>query len=55
MATKTIYITVRMDIENPNVDEITDDMAQEVLNETDYIFNPVGDFLVETEICGINE
>jgi hypothetical protein len=55
MATKTTYITVRIDIDNPNVDEITDEDVQEIINEMDYYFETEGDFRLETEICGINE
>lgn len=55
MATKTIYITVRLDIENDKLDEITDENAQEVVSETEYSFGNVGDFKVESEICGIND
>ncbi len=56
MATKTIYITVRLDIENDKVSEITDDDVQEIISETDYNFGNVGDFkITDTEICGLNE
>ena len=55
MATKTVYITVRIDIDNPNLDEITDEDVNDVVSETDYRFNNVGDFTLETEICGLNE
>ena len=54
MATKTAYITVRIDIHNPNVDEIKDEDIQNIVNEMDYHFEPIGDFQLETEICGIN-
>lgn len=56
MATKTVYITVRLDIENDKVSEITDEGVQEVVSETDYSFGDVGDFkITDTEICGIND
>lgn len=55
MATKTAYITVRLDITNDKVDKITDEDIQEFINDTDYTFGNVGDFSVETEICGIND
>ena len=55
MATKTVYITVRIDIYNPNVDEITDEDIQNTISEMDYHFESTGDFQLETEICGINE
>jgi len=55
MATRTVYITVRVDIDNPNLPEITDEDINDVISETDYKFNQVGDFRLETEICGLNE
>lgn len=56
MATKTIYITVRLDIDNDKVSEITDDDVQEIISEIDYSFSDVEDFkITNTEICGINE
>jgi hypothetical protein len=55
MAERTTYITVRLDIHNPKTDEITDEDIQDVITEMDYHFEPVGDFELETEICGINE
>lgn len=55
MANRTIYITVRLDITNDKVETITDEDVQEVINEIDYSFSNVGDFEIETEICGLNE
>jgi hypothetical protein len=55
MANRTVYITVRLDITNDKVETITDDEVQEVINETDYAFGNVGNFELETEICGQNE
>ncbi|GAB6013557.1 hypothetical protein [Viscerimonas tarda] len=56
MATKTAYITVRLEIHNPEVDEITDEDVEEVINEMDYNFEVEGEFqITDTEICGINE
>lgn len=56
MPTKTVYITVRLDIEHDKVSEITDEDVQEVITETDYSFDDVGDFkITDTEICGIND
>ncbi len=55
MATKTIYITVRLDIENNKLNEITSNEVQDIVNEIDYDFQNVGDFIVQSEICGINE
>jgi len=55
MAIRTVYITVRINIDNPMLDKITDEDVDEVINETEYQFNAVGDFKLETEICGLNE
>lgn len=55
MADRTVYITVRLDIHNPNKKEITDEDVQKVVSQTNYNFDDVGDFSVETEICGIND
>ncbi len=56
MASSSVYITVRLDIENEKVNEITADDIQEVISEMDYEFKNSGDFqIVGTEICGINE
>lgn len=57
MAIKDCYITVRLDIENPDVDEITDNDAEYVVSELDYSFTlPDGDFSIyDTTICGIND
>lgn len=55
MATRTVYITVRVEITNPNLSGITDEDVDDVISETDYKFNSVGDFALETEICGLNE
>lgn len=55
MATKTVYITVRLNITNEKADTISDEDVENVINETDYTFGNVGDFEIETEICGQNE
>lgn len=55
MATRTVYITVRVEITNPNLSGITDEDVDDVISETDYKFNSVGDFALETEICELNE
>lgn len=55
MATRTVYITVRIEIDNPKLSEITDENVNDVVSETDYKFNAVGNFTLETEICGLNE
>lgn len=57
MAIKDCYITVRLDIENPDVDEITDNDAEYVVSKLDYSFTlPDGGFSIyDTTICGIND
>lgn len=55
MAERTAYITVRLDLHNPNLSKITDEDINNVISEMDYQFNKVGDFSIETEICGLNE
>lgn len=55
MATRTVYITVRLDIDNPDADEITDEDIDYIISETDYEFKDVGDFQIDTEICGRND
>lgn len=55
MANRTVYITVRLDIINDKVETITDEEVEDIINETDYTFGNVGDFELETEICGQNE
>lgn len=55
MANRVVYITVRLNIGNPNLDEITDDDVQEVLENVDYSFKNYEDYSIETEICGLND
>lgn len=55
MATRTAYITVRLDITNDKTDKITDEDVENIISETKYNFGNVGDFEIETEICGQNE
>lgn len=55
MAEKTVYIVVRLDISNETTKEITDEDVQGIITKTDYHFGNVGDFKIDTEICGINE
>ena len=44
-----------VDIFNPNVEEITDDEAQDVVSNLDYEFQNYKDYEMQTEICGIND
>ena len=55
MATRTIYLTVRLDIDNPKADEITDEEVDEIISEVDYEFKNYRDYEIDTEICGIND
>ncbi|MFS2718815.1 hypothetical protein AAH048_12260 [Parabacteroides merdae] len=55
MATRTIYLTVRLDIDNPKADEITDEEVDEIISEVDYEFKNYGDYGIDTEICGQND
>ena len=55
MATRTIYLTVRLDIDNPKADEITNEEVDEIISEVDYEFKNYGDYEINTEICGQND
>lgn len=58
MATKAIYITVRLDLENSKADTISDEEAQEFISELDYEFTAPESCdisIFDTEICGMNE
>ena len=55
MATRTIYLTVRLDLSNPDVDEITDDDVEEIVSEVDYEFRNYGNYEIESEICRHND
>ena len=55
MATRTIYLTVRLDIDNPKADEITDEEVDEIISEVDNEFKNYGDYEIDTEICGQND
>ena len=52
MATRTIYLTVRLDIDNPKAEEITDEEVDEIISEVDYEFKNNGDYEIDTVICG---
>lgn len=55
MATRTIYLTVRLDIDNPKGDEIADEEVDEIISEVDYEFKNYEDYEIDTEICGQND
>lgn len=54
-ASKAIYITVRLDVYNPNKEVITEDDVQDIVSEIEYEFKNYRDYEVESEICGIND
>ena len=57
MATKAVYITVRLDLES-SAAVISDEEVQDLINEVDYGFTaPEGSgiTITDTEICGLNE
>lgn len=58
MATKMIYITVRLDLECPAVESISDEEAAYFIDEMDYSFTvPEGSVvtITDAEICGLNK
>lgn len=58
MATKAIYITVRLDLEHATADNISDDEVREFIDEMGYSFTaPEGSgmTITDTEICGLND
>lgn len=57
MATKAVYITVRLDLEN-SAAVISDEEVQHLIYEMDYGFTApegCGITITDTEICGLNE
>lgn len=54
MASKRIYVTLMLDINNDNVDEITENMVDDILASYDDTFD-VEDCEVESEMCGYRE
>lgn len=58
MASKAVYIIVRLDLEHPKADNISDDEVREFIDEMGYSFTaPEGcDMTIaDTEICGLND
>ena len=55
MASKTVYLTVRLDICNQNTEEITEEDIDGIVSEVDYEFKNYGDYEIDTEICGRND
>lgn len=52
---KTAYATVRYDIENKNGDEVSEEDIDNILDQLHRDTKTVGDFIVNTEICGRND
>lgn len=50
MDKRVVFVTVKMEINNPNKDVITDEDIEDVINNIDYNFRDVDDFHIETEI-----
>lgn len=55
MASKTVYLTVRPDICNPNTEEITKEDIDGIVSEVDYEFKKYKEYEIDTEICGRND
>lgn len=52
---KTIYATVRYDIENRNGGDVSEEDINDILDQLHRDTKTVGDFIVNTEICGRND
>lgn len=50
MASRVIYLAVRVEINNTSKEEITDDDVKTIISEVDYEFKDLRDFKLETEI-----
>lgn len=49
---KTTYATLRYDIENRNGDDVSEEDIDDILGQLHHNTKVVGDFIVNTEICG---
>jgi len=52
---KTVYVTVRYDIENQKGGEVSEEDIDDILDQLHRDTKTVGDILVNTEICGRND
>lgn len=52
MATRIVYISVRLKISNPGVNEITDEKIDQIIQEIDYEFKDIDGLHIESEIWG---
>lgn len=50
MASKVIYLAVRIEINNPSKEEITEEDVKNITSNVEYEFNDYKDFRLETEI-----
>lgn len=58
MATTTIYLTVRLDLESTTAETISEEETADFIYEMNYTFTaPEGSgiTITDTEICGLNE
>ena len=58
MATTTIYLTVRLDLESTMAETISEEETTDFIDEMNYTFTaPEGSgiTITDTEICGLNE
>lgn len=58
MATTTIYLTVRLDLESTMAETISEEETADFIDEMNYTFTaPEGSgiTIIDTEICGMNE
>ena len=49
---KTVYTTIRYDIENRNGDDVSEEDIDDILDQLHRDTKIVGNFIVNTEICG---
>lgn len=50
MASKVIYLAVRVEINDPAKDEITDEDVNRIVSNVDYEFKDLDNFTLDTEI-----
>lgn len=50
MADRIVYITVRLNISNPSVTEISNEEVDRIISEVDYEFKNVENYEISTEI-----
>lgn len=50
MASRVIYLAVRIEINNSSKKEITDEDVNEIISKVDYEFKDLEEFYIDTEI-----